>query len=218
MPRGADGKAIATLRAACYSSAIMMKIIRKLYDWTLRIAAHRHAQWGLFGLSFAESSVFPLPPDLVLIPMCIAERRKAFRFAAICTVGSVLGGLFAYGVGYFLYDTIGVRIVEFYGYQEQFLAFRRLYNEHGAWIVLAGGFTPIPYKLITIASGVTQMDIVAFTVYSVIGRAGRFFLVAALLWKYGAPIKDFIEKYMGWLTILFFILLIGGFIAIKYIT
>lgn len=194
----------------------MMKMIRKLYDWTLRIAAHRHARWGLFGLSFAESSVFPLPPDLVLIPMCIAERQKAFLYAAICTLGSVLGGIFAYAVGYFLYDTIGVRILDFYGYQEQFNRFQGLYNEYGALIVLAGGFTPIPYKLITIASGVAQMNIGAFILFSVIGRASRFFLIAALLWKFGAPIKVFIEKYMGILTIIFFALLIGGFIALKY--
>jgi membrane protein YqaA with SNARE-associated domain len=195
----------------------MMKIIRRLYDWTLRIAAHRHARVGLFGLAFAESSVFPLPPDLVLIPMCIAERQKAFLYAGICTLGSVLGGICAYFIGLLLYDTIGVRILEFYGYQEQFKNFQGLYNEWGAWIVLAGGFTPIPYKLITIASGVTQMNLGAFILFSVIGRASRFFLVAALLWKFGAPIKDFIEKYMGWLTIIFFVLLIGGFVVIKYI-
>lgn len=195
----------------------MMKIIRRLYDWTLRIAAHRHARVGLFGLAFAESSVFPLPPDLVLIPMCIAERQKAFLYAGICTLGSVLGGICAYFIGLLLYDTIGVRILEFYGYQEQFSHFQGLYNEWGAWIVLAGGFTPIPYKLITIASGVTQMNLGAFILFSVIGRASRFFLVAALLWKFGAPIKDFIEKYMGWLTIIFFVLLIGGFVVIKYI-
>jgi len=196
----------------------MMKVIRRLYDWTLRIAAHRHARLGLFGLAFAESSIFPLPPDLVLIPMCIAERQKAFLYAAICTLGSVIGGIFAYFVGYFLYDTIGIRILELYGYQEQFNYFQSLYNEYGTWIVLAGGFTPIPYKLITIASGVTHMNIGAFILFSVIGRAGRFFMIAALLWKFGAPIKDFIEKYMGWLTIIFFSLLIGGFIAIKYMT
>lgn len=196
----------------------MMKMIRKLYDWTLRIAAHRHARLGLFGLAFAESSIFPLPPDLVLIPMCIAERKKAFLYAGICTLGSVIGGIFAYIVGYFLYDTIGVRILDFYGYQEQFDRFQGLYNAYGAWIVLAGGFTPIPYKLITIASGVAQMNIGAFILFSVIGRASRFFIIATLLWKFGAPIKDFIEKYMGILTIIFFTLLIGGFIAIKYIT
>lgn len=196
----------------------MMKLIRSLYNWTLRIAAHRHARFGLFGLAFVESSVFPLPPDLVLIPMCIADRRKAFTYAAICTLGSVLGGIFAYGLGYFLYDTLGSKVVEFYGYEKQFTHFQGLYNEWGAWIVLTGGFTPIPYKLITIASGVTQMNFGAFVLFSVIGRASRFFLVAGLLWKFGAPIKDFIEKYLGWLTFIFMILLIGGFIAIKYIS
>jgi membrane protein YqaA with SNARE-associated domain len=208
---------IDSAHTACYIRRMIMRLIRKLYNWTLGIAAHRHARWGLGGVAFIESSVFPLPPDLVLIPMCIAERRKAFVYAAICTAGSVLGGIFAYGIGYFLYDTIGIKIIEFYKLHEQFARFRDLYNEHGAWIVLAGGFTPIPYKLITIASGVTQMNLAAFVLFSVIGRASRFFLVAGLLWKFGAPIKDFIDKYLGLLTILFLALLIGGFVAIKYI-
>lgn len=197
----------------------MMKLIRRLYDWTLRIAAHKNAQGGLFGIAFIESSVFPLPPDLILIPMCIANRAKAFWYATICTAGSVLGGVFAYFIGYYLYDTIGIKIINFYGLQEQFQHFSEMYNEHGAWIVIAGGFTPIPYKLITIASGAVRppMDLWEFAFYSVIGRGARFYLIAGLLWKFGAPIQHFIEKYLGLLTIIFLALLIGGFVAVKYI-
>jgi membrane protein YqaA with SNARE-associated domain len=189
----------------------MMKIIRGVYDWTLRLAAHRHATLSLFGISFIESSVFPIPPDVLLIVMCVADRKKAFFYAAVCTIASVLGGIFAYGIGYFLYDTIGHKIVEFYHYEEQFKNFQGLYNEWGGWIVLAGGFTPIPYKLITIASGVAQMNIMLFTVISILGRGARFFLVAALIWKYGEKVRYIIEKYMGILTIVFFVMLIGGF-------
>lgn len=194
----------------------MMKLIQNLYDWTLRIAAHRHAVWGLAGISFAESSFFPIPPDVVLIPMCLADRRKAFFYATVCTLATVAGGLLGYAIGYFLYDTVGIKILEFYGYKTQFEAFQSKYNEWGGWIVFGAGLTPIPYKVITIASGVTHMDIATFVITSLAGRAMRFYLVAGLVWKYGAPIKIFIEKYLGWLTLAFFALLIGGFVAIKY--
>ena len=194
-----------------------MKFIRKLYDWTMRISGHRHATWGLAGVSFVESSVFPIPPDVVLLPMCLAERKKAFRFAAICTLASVLGGALGYAIGFFLYDTVGAKIVEFYGYTAQFASFQSRYNEYGVWIVLMAGFTPFPYKVITIASGVTGLNFVVFMLASVAARAARFYLVAALLWKFGEPMKAFIEKYLGWLTIIFFLLLIGGFAAIKFI-
>lgn len=194
-----------------------MKFIRKLYDWTMRISGRRHAAWGLAGVSFVESSVFPIPPDVVLLPMCLAERKKAFRFAAICTLASVLGGALGYAIGFFLYDTVGAKIVEFYGYTEQFASFQSRYNEYGVWIVLMAGFTPFPYKVITIASGVTGLNFAVFMLTSVAARAARFYLVAALLWKFGEPMKAFIEKYLGWLTIIFFLLLIGGFAAIKFI-
>ena len=194
-----------------------MKYIRSLYNWAIAIAAHKHAPWFLTGLAFIESSFFPIPPDITLIPMCIAKREKSFFYAAITTTGSCLGGLLGYAIGFFLFATIGKTILEFYGMMEQFTAFQSKYNEWGGWIVFAGGLTPIPYKVITIASGVTHMNIPMFIIASIAGRAMRFYLLAALLWKFGAPIKSFIEKYLGMLTLLFFILLIGGFISLKYL-
>lgn len=195
----------------------MMASLRRLYNWALRIAAHRHAVWGLAGLSFIESSFFPVPPDVTLIPMCIAHRDKAFRYAFVCTVSSALGGVFGYAIGYFLFESIGKSIIEFYGLTQQFAAFQGQYNTWGGWIVFGAGLTPIPYKVITIASGVTHMDLALFTITSFAGRGMRFYLLAALLWKFGAPIQLFIEKYLGQLTILFFVLLIGGFISLKYL-
>lgn len=195
----------------------MMKIIRSMYDWTLRVASHRHATWGLFGIAFTESSFFPIPPDVVLMPMCIANRSKAFFYATICCLGSVFGGLFGYAIGFFFFETLGKPILEFYGAMAQFQTFQAKYNEWGGWIVFGAGLTPIPYKVITIASGVTHMDIPLFIITSYFGRAMRFYLVAALLWKFGEPIKIFIEKYLGLLTFLFFALLIGGFVIIKYL-
>lgn len=195
----------------------MVKYIRSLYDWTLRIAAHRHATAGLAGISFIESSFFPLPPDIVMIPMCLANRHKAFWYATVCTFASAFGGLLGYAIGYFLYESLGKPILAFYGAMEQFAAFQENYNEWGGWIVFGAGLTPFPYKVITIASGVTKMNLAVFFVTSVLGRAMRFYLVAALLWKFGKPVQDFIEKYMGALTFLFFFLLIGGFVAIKYV-
>lgn len=195
----------------------IMKLIRDLYDWTLRLAAHRHATWGLAGVSFAESSVFPIPPDVILLPMCIANRAKSFWYATVCTVSSVIGGIAGYAIGYFLYDTVGVKIVEFYGYQQAFTTFVEKYGEWGFEIIVAKGMTPIPFKILTIASGVAKFPLIEFIAASIIARAMRFYLVAALIWKFGAPIQNFVEKYLGWLTLLFLILLIGGFVVIKYI-
>ena len=196
---------------------MMTKLLKHLYDRTMRIAAHKHASWWLAGISFVESSVFPIPPDVVLMPMCLANRNKAFRYALICTIGSVLGGIFAYFIGYFLFESVGKVILNFYDLMEQFTSFQEKYNVWGGWIVFGGGFTPIPYKIITIASGVANMNIFVFCVASIVGRALRFYLIAALLWRYGMPIQTFIEKYLGSLTILFFTLLIGGFISLKYL-
>jgi membrane protein YqaA with SNARE-associated domain len=195
----------------------MMKIIRHLYNKTMSIARHRHAVLGLAGISFIESSVFPIPPDVVLMPLCLAKREKAFYYATVCMVSSVLGGLFGYLIGYFLLETIGHAILNFYGLTKQFEAFKGQYNEWGAWIVVGAGFTPLPYKIVTIASGAAKMNLLVFTICSIIGRSMRFYLVAGLLWKFGAPIQIFIEKYLGLLSFLFFVLLIGGFFAIKYL-
>ena len=189
--------------------------LRALYNWTLRQAASPYALWILALVAFVESSIFPIPPDILLIPMVIAMRQRAWLIAGICTVASVAGGTAGYGIGYFLYESVGQGILEFYGKLEKFESFQDLYNEWGAWIVMMGGLTPFPYKVITIASGVTGLNIVTFTLFSIIARGMRFFLVAWLLWKFGAPIKIFIEKYLGLLTIAFFVLLLGGFAVLK---
>lgn len=194
-----------------------MNPLRRLYIWTLHIAAHRHAAWWLAGISFIESSFFPIPPDVALMPMCIANRDKALRYAFICTASSVVGGLFGYAIGYFLFETIGILILKFYGLTHEFDVFKGKFNDWGAWIVFAAGCLPIPYKVITIASGVTRLNMLTFTVASIAGRAFRFYLLAGLLWKYGKPIQLFVEKYLEHLTILFVVLLIGGFIALKYL-
>ncbi|MBL6958100.1 MAG: DedA family protein [Rhodospirillales bacterium] len=192
-------------------------MLQRLYDRTMELSAHKHALWALFIVSFIESSVFPIPPDVMLIPMVLAARKRAWAIAGVCTVASVLGGLAGYGIGYGLYDTIGRTIVEFYGYAEKFATFQGWYNDHGAWIVFGAGLTPFPYKVITIASGVTALDPATFMIASVLARGLRFFLVAALLWHFGEPIRAFIEKHLGKLTIIFFVLLVGGFVALKYL-
>ncbi|WP_421876281.1 YqaA family protein [Pacificispira sp.] len=192
-----------------------MFLIRHLYDWTLSLAAHRHAIWWLAAVSFIESSVFPIPPDALLIPMILAAREKAFRYAFVCTVASVLGGLAGYGIGYFLFDTVGQPLVALYGAQDALAGVQADFADNGWWIVLGGGMTPFPYKVVTIASGALSLDPMAFTAASVVGRGLRFFLVAALLWKFGAPIRDFIEKRLGLVVAAGFILLIGGFLLIK---
>jgi len=188
-------------------------MLRRLYEWTLDIAAHRHARWGLGIVSFIESSVFPIPPDVVLIPMVLSHRANAWLYATICTVASVLGGAFGYAVGYFLFDTIGTYILNLYGYQTAFTGFAEQYNEWGIWIVLIGGFTPFPYKVITIASGVTHLNFAVFMLASLISRGARFYLVAGLLYWFGPPIRSFIDKYFGILSFVFMALLIGGFVV-----
>lgn len=195
----------------------MINPIRRIYDWTFNLAKGKHALRALVAVSFIESSVFPIPPDVLLIPMVIAERSKAWLYASACTLASVIGGAFGYAIGHFLYDTVGAPLVELYGYTEQFKNFSGLYNEWGFWIVVGAGFTPFPYKVVTIASGVTGLNFPLFIITSVIGRAARFFLVAGLLWRYGPKIRDFIEKYLGLVAFGGFCLLVGGFAAVKYL-
>jgi membrane protein YqaA with SNARE-associated domain len=178
-------------------------------------ALRPHALWLLALISFVESSVFPIPPDALLIPMVLAAPQRAWLIAGVCTVSSVLGGLAGYAIGALLFDTIGRPILELYGYMAQFTEFQARYNEWGAWIVFGAGLTPFPYKVITIASGVTGLDLVTFTIASIVGRGMRFFMVAALLWWFGEPIRRFIERNLGWLTVLFFVLLLGGFLLLR---
>jgi membrane protein YqaA with SNARE-associated domain len=189
-------------------------VLRRLYDWTMLQAANPHALWILAAISFIESSFFPIPPDVLLIPLILAQRDRAFFIAGVCTLASVAGGFFGYFIGYALYETVGVAVLEFYGYLEKFTEFQGMYNEHGAWIVFFAGLTPFPYKVITIASGVTALDPTVFGFASVASRGLRFFLVAALLWYWGPWIRGFIDRYFGWLTLAFFALLFGGFALI----
>ena len=183
----------------------------------MELAAHRNAPWALAAVAFIESSVFPIPPDVMLIPMVLAERRKAWLYAAIATIASVLGGIFGYLIGYFLFETIGQPILNFYGLGHKFEDFAKNYNDYGAWIVFIAGVTPFPYKVITIASGVTQLNFLVFMVASVAARGLIFFVLAGLLYWFGPPIKTFIDKYLGILSVVFVVLLIGGFVLIKYV-
>ena len=192
-------------------------MIRRLYDWTMSLAATRHAEKGLASVSFLESSVFPIPPDVLLIPMVIANRDKWVRIALICTLFSVLGAFLGYFIGAFLYETIGKTVLEFYGKADSFDKISQWYNTHGGWGVLFAAVTPFPYKVLTIFSGATGLNLITFAIVSIIGRAARFFLVAYLLRKFGEPIRLFIEKYLGLLFALFLILLIGGFYAVRYV-
>ena len=192
-------------------------MLRGLYDWTMRLGASRHAVWALAAVAFVESSFFPIPPDVLLIPMILAARTRAWKLAAVCTVSSVAGGYFGYLIGLTVFDTIGQPLIAFYGFEEAFAKFTAQYNELGAWIVAVFGITPFPYKVITIASGVTQLDPLVFGVASIASRGARFFIVAALIWYFGPPIRNFVERYLGWVALACVVLLIGGFVAIKFL-
>jgi membrane protein YqaA with SNARE-associated domain len=192
-------------------------MLRRLYDRVMDAATHDRAPLALFWVSFAESSFFPIPPDVMLIPMVLAQRAKAWWFATIATLGSVIGGMFGYAIGYFVFEYIGQPILAFYGLTDAFQDFAGRYNEYGAWIVFIAGVTPFPYKVITIASGATELSFAVFMVASVLARGLRFFIVAGLLYWIGQPIRSFIERRLGLVTTLFVVLLVGGFVAIKYL-
>jgi membrane protein YqaA with SNARE-associated domain len=194
-----------------------VKLIKKLYDWVLHWAETPYAVPALFILAFAESSFFPVPPDVLLIALAISIPKKAFKFALICMLGSVIGGVLGYGIGLYGYESVGKPIVDFYHGQEVMELIKTKYDQHGFLGILIAAITPIPYKVFTIASGVFKFDFWLFTLASIIGRSTRFFIVAGLIWKFGSPIKNFIEKYFNLLSILFIILLAGGFLLIKYV-
>ena len=191
-------------------------MLRTIYDKTLDLAQHRHAASALAIIAFIESSVFPIPPDVLLIPMVLAKRALAWFYASLTTVASVLGGIAGYAIGYFLFDAVGQPLLEFYGYSTKFQSFADRYNDYGSWIVFIAGLTPFPYKVITIASGATKLNFVVFMIASVMSRGLRFFIVSALLYWFGPPVKDFIEKRLGLMFTLFCILLFGGFVLVKY--
>ncbi len=192
-------------------------MLRRLYDWTLSLAAHPRALWALAVVAFVESSVFPIPPDVLMIPMVLAAPRRAWLIAGVATFASVLGGLAGYWIGATLFDQLGQPILEFYGKADRFDEFRLRYNEFGAWAVLIAGVTPFPFKVITILSGATGLNLPIFVVASVIARGLRFFVVAALLRAFGPPIRDFIEDRLGLVFTLFCMVFVGGFAAVHYL-
>jgi membrane protein YqaA with SNARE-associated domain len=192
-------------------------MMRRLYDWMMRLAADRRAPQALFWISFVESSVFPIPPDVMLIPMVLANRAKAWVYATICTVGSVIGGIAGYVIGYYLFGYLGEPILKLYGYGQKYQDAADLFNAWGPWILIAKGWTPFPYKVLTIAAGAFKMNLVAFILASIVARAMRFYLVAGLLFWFGPPIREFIERRLSLVTTVFLVLLVGGFVAIRYV-
>ncbi len=191
------------------------QFVRKIYDSVFHLSKENGAIYWLFAIAFIESSFFPIPPDVMLIPMILAAPKKAWSIAGVATAGSVIGAYLGYAIGFYFFQLIAEPLLNFYGYLEKFNSFKDLYNQYGAWIVFGAGITPFPYKIITIASGVVHMNLIVFTIASIIARGMRFYLVAWLLKKYGETMREFIEKNLGWLSILFLLLLIGGFAVIK---
>lgn len=202
--------------------------MRKLYDWMMRMAANKNAPWALAGVSFIESSIFPIPPDVMLVPMILANRAKAWYYALIATLSSVAGGALGYLIGFAFFTMIAEPLLRFYGYcpdtvalscrdSGEIAAFTGFFHDWGFWFVMFAGLTPFPFKVITIASGVAELNFAIFMLASVISRGIRFFAVSALLYFFGPPIRTFIEKNFGLASIAFFVLLIGGFLAAKYL-
>lgn len=195
----------------------MKTLVRQLYDWTMGLASHRHSISWLAVVSFIESSIFPIPPDVLLIPMILAKRARAWVYAAICTAASVIGGIVGYGIGILLFNSIGRPIVELYGYSAEFDRFRDYYDAYGAWIVVIFALTFLPYKVVTIASGVAVLEPFSFIVASVLGRGIRFFTLAVLLWYFGVRIRAFIEARLGLVMGVFVALLVAGFFIVKFV-
>lgn len=191
-------------------------MLRKMYDWCIAAADKPYALWLMGAVSFAESSFFPIPPDVMLIPMSLARPKKAWLYALVCTITSVAGGVLGYAIGALLYDSVGQWLIQLYGYGEKVEAFRAAYAEYGAWIILLKGLTPIPYKIVTITSGFANYNLLFFVLLSIIARGGRFFFVAVLLNRYGTWIREAIEKRLGmWVSIGAGALIIGFIIAFR---
>jgi len=192
-------------------------MIRSLYDWTISLAASRHALWALALVAFVESSVFPIPPDVLMIPMILAAPRRAWLIAGVALVASVLGGLAGYFIGAGLFETVGRPVLEFYGKTDAADEFAQRFNDYGAWAVLVAGVTPFPFKVITIMSGWTGLSLPVFILSSIVARGLRFYIVAVLLWKFGSPIRDFIERRLGLVFTVFVVLLVGGLYLVKFL-
>ncbi len=192
-------------------------MLRKMYDWVIRMSEHPKALWVLAGISFAESSFFPIPPDAMLIPMVIAQRARAWLIAGVCTIASVCGGFLGYAIGFYFFETLGKYVIDLYGLQGGFAEFQEQFNKWGLWIILIKGLTPIPFKLVTIASGAAHFDLGVFAAASLVTRAGRFYLVAGLIYLFGEPIRAFIEKHLTLVTTAAVAVIVTGFVLVTYL-
>ena len=192
-------------------------MLRRLYDWVLRWAETPYGTWALFFLAFCESSFFPIPPDVLLIALSLALPRKALKYALVCSAGSLLGGCFGYFIGWQFMATVGDPIIRFYGLTEKFEYIRALYSRYDAWAVGIAGLTPIPYKVFTITAGAFRINFIVFLIASAVSRSARFFAVAGLIYLFGPKIQPFIDRYFNALAIAFVILLILGFVLIRYL-
>ena len=190
-------------------------MLRRLYDWVLHWAATPYGTWALFLLALSESSFFPIPPDVLLIALAVAIPEKSFKYAGICSIGSVLGGCFGYLIGWQFMTSIGERIISFYGLNQKVAYIAELYSAYDAWAIGIAGFTPIPYKVFTISAGAFKINFWVFLLASIVSRSARFFLVGGLIYIFGSQIKSFIDRYFDILAIAFTVLLVGGFVLIK---
>lgn len=192
-------------------------MLRRLYDVCMEWLESPYGVWVLFVIAFVESSFFPIPPDVFLIALCIGIPKKSFKYAAVCAAGSVLGGAFGYGLGLWAMESVGQPIVEWYGLAHKYEQVQQLYDKYDALAIFAAGFTPLPYKLFTITAGAFHINFATFLLVSLLSRSARFFLVAVFIYKFGAPVKVYIEKYFNILSIVFMVLLVGGFVLVKYL-
>lgn len=193
----------------------MFALLRGLYDWVLAWADSPYATVALFVIAFTESSFFPIPPDVLLLALALSRPKQAFRYALICTLGSVSGAAFGYLIGLGFYESVGRKIIALYGAESYYLSIQRLYRSYDALAVMVAGFTPIPFKVATIAAGVFEIDFVVFMLAALASRGARFYLLSLLVWRFGPPIRVFIERYFNLLTVIFFVMLVGGFFALQ---
>jgi len=192
-------------------------MLRRLYAWVLHWAETPYGTWALFLLAFCESSFFPLPPDILLIALAVAVPQKSIKYALICSIGSVLGGCFGYLIGWKFMEVIGNKIILFYDFGDKFRYIENIYQNYDAWAVGIAGFTPVPYKVFTISAGAFRINFLVFLFASLISRSARFFLIGVLIYRFGPRIQSFIETYFNILAIAFSVLLVAGFVAIKFL-
>ncbi|KAA0681089.1 YqaA family protein [Roseomonas genomospecies 6] len=192
-------------------------MLRPLYNRILQLSARKDAVWWMSAVSFAESSFFPLPPDIMLVPMCLAEPKKLWRYTNICALASLIGGLFGYAVGFYLFESIGRLIIDLYNAQESFQRFQDMFAEFGPWFLILKGITPIPYKLLTITAGFAHLDLTVFILCSIVARFSRFYMIAILLHFYGPQVRDIIEKRLMLVTTVLLVIIIGGLLSFKFV-